>query len=291
MNYALNNTVQIDQHSVPWYTTNPDYQSLPQIVFSPANGIPWRSYRCFFDLFQNQYSICGIDSRGAWPQELDPPRKFHWNQYADDLITLIESKHNEPVIGMGHSLGGAITLLAAKKRPELFSKLVLIDPASLPSAHFDHFFRLLPQWFVFATLDWVKRTHHRQRIWESPQAFCDNYRDHSTYKRFTDQALSDYAQYGLRETESGQFELIFNPHWESLNFRKVMYLWNLLKGIEQPTLLLRAEFTNLYSQKQFDHNNQKLSKNIVPQVIEGAHHLVTHEKPEKISNQILKWLK
>lgn len=289
MSPEANQTIDIDNFEVPWYSHSPD-QTLPQIVFSPANGIPWQSYQCFFQQFNNQFCFSGIDSRGAWPQQIQPPKKFSWHQYADDLITFIEATHTQPVIGMGHSLGGVIVLLAAKKKPELFSKLVAIDPASLPSAYLDFFFHKMPQWAAFKMVPWMKRTHHRQQLWESRQAFYENYRNHRTYKRFTDQALHDYAQYGLRKTESGKFKLVFNPHWESLNFRRVMFLWKALKGVEHSTLLLRAEHSQLYSQQQFDHNNQKLTNNIEPQVIDGAHHLVTHEQPEKVSKQILNWL-
>ena len=38
------------------------------------------------------------------------------------------------VIGVGHSLGGVLTLYAAIRRPDLFRALVFIDPVFLPPA-------------------------------------------------------------------------------------------------------------------------------------------------------------
>lgn len=55
------------------------------------------------------------------------------NNFADELIEDIEKKQNLPVIGVGHSTGGVVTLLAAVKRLDLFSKIILIDPVLFSS--------------------------------------------------------------------------------------------------------------------------------------------------------------
>ena len=46
----------------------------------------------------------------------------------DELIDEVEAKYDHPIIGLGHSSGAATTLLAAAKRPELFEKIILLDP-------------------------------------------------------------------------------------------------------------------------------------------------------------------
>ena len=277
---------------VPWFELSSQKASstADDIHLSPANGLPVASYQSLASYFEPQYRFTGMDCRGAWPDRPAPPKNFSWHDHADDLIASIESQYNKPVIGMGHSLGGTVTLLAAKKRPELFSKLIIIDAASLPYEVLSKFYQLMPRWLSFKLFKFIKRTYERQRIWSSREAFYANYKNHSTYRLFTEQALKDYASYGLVERPDGQFELIFNPEWESHNFRKVHYLWNALKGITQPTLLLRAEHTYLYSQKLFDNHNKKLNKNITAQTIPSANHLVTHESPEVLSKQILSWL-
>lgn len=231
-----------------------------------------------------------MDNRGAWPNQALPTTSFDWLNHADDLIAAIETKYQQPIIGMGHSIGATVTALAALKRPELFTKLVLIDSASVTNKFASVFATSLPQWLSFKVFNFIKRTHNRQSLWPSKQHFMDNYRNHPTYRLFTEQALCDYAEHGLREQDNGQFELVFNPHWESFNFRKVHYLWEALRKITHPTLLLRAEHSYMYSQAKFDQLNSRLPDNITPQIIPSAHHLVTHEMPEALATQIFDWI-
>jgi len=293
--------IDFGQGQVPWLDFSDSGSSPPQtdaeqnankppIHFSPANGIPVASYAEFFACFSDSYSISGMDFRGGWPNQALPKNSYSWQDHADDLIAAIETQYTQKVIGMGHSIGGSVTLLAAVKRPDLFKALVIIEAASMPFNIPAFFWQLVPQWLVFKAVPFIKGTHYRQRIWESRQAFIDNYRDHPTYRLFTDRALRDYANFGLRETTNGQFELSHNPAWESFNFRRVVYPWNALSKIRHDTLLLRAGNTYMYSQQEFDKRNRGLAKNITAQTVPEAHHLLTHEVPETTAEQIRHWL-
>jgi pimeloyl-ACP methyl ester carboxylesterase len=48
-----------------------------------------------------------------------------WKKVIRHLIVQIENR-KEPVIGLGHSFGGAIMVCAAASRPDLFRKLIII---------------------------------------------------------------------------------------------------------------------------------------------------------------------
>ncbi|KXS36673.1 MAG: Sigma factor sigB regulation protein rsbQ [Halomonadaceae bacterium T82-2] len=50
--------------------------------------------------------------------------------YADDLLGLVESLGQEPVVVVGHSIGGIIAMLAARRRPERFRQLIMINASS-----------------------------------------------------------------------------------------------------------------------------------------------------------------
>ncbi|MFT5135891.1 MAG: pimeloyl-ACP methyl ester carboxylesterase [Arenicella sp.] len=285
------NIAHPDQENLAWLERFSQNTNVRETIhFSPANGLPVASYTGLFECFDEKYHVSGMDFRGSWPDQALPARSFTWQHHADDLISAIEKKHTQPIIGMGHSLGATVTLLAAVKRPELFSKIIAIEPATIPSANLAIFYKHLPQWLVFKLVPFIRKTHDRQRIWSSPQAFYDKYRTHPTYRLFTDRALKDYAQYGLKQRPGGDFELAHDPTWESFNFRRAEYLWDILEKCRLPTLVLRAEHSYLYSQLQFDQRNTKLAANIQPQTIPGAHHLVSHELPDLVADQILNWL-
>lgn len=59
----------------------------------------------------------------------DPIRRYSLRAFADTVIELIERDGNGPVHLVGNSLGGAICVRVAAKRPELVRTLVLISPA------------------------------------------------------------------------------------------------------------------------------------------------------------------
>ncbi|MBZ9539850.1 alpha/beta hydrolase [Modicisalibacter tunisiensis] len=50
--------------------------------------------------------------------------------YADDLMTLLDTLAGEPVVVVGHSIGGIIAMLAACRRPERFRQLIMINASS-----------------------------------------------------------------------------------------------------------------------------------------------------------------
>ena len=285
-------TVNIGSNTVPWLSVGAEIfaaQGEP-IHLSPANGLVLASYQELINQLSKNHDFTGMDCRGAWPEQKPPRANFNWADHADDLITGLESKYTRPIIGMGHSMGATMTALAAVKRPELFSKIVLIDPATMPLEIICKAMAVLPQNLIFKLAPWIKRTHNRQRVWSSPDAFYENYRDHPTYRAFTDLSMRNYAHSGLRERKDKQFELVYSPTWEAFNFRKVHYLWGALAKITVPTLLLRAEHSHLYSAAQFAKKCQKLPANVDSKTVPASGHLLTHESPEILAEVILDWL-
>jgi len=282
--------VDIGYGPIHWHVFSQN-ESAPTIHLAPANGIVAGSYASFFEQFDNQYHISGMDSRGSWPGQSPPPKRFPWDAHADDLIAAIEKQYSKPIIGMGHSLGGTVLAMAACKRPQLFSKLVMIEPASTPNRLSDLFYRRLPQWLSFSLFDFIKGTHQRRRVWDSREQFFNNYQGHPTFKRFTDRALDDYTKHGLRERADGKFELVFDPHWESLIFRNVEFTWKYIKQLTHPTLLLKAQHTTLYRQDYFDAQCARLNSNVTAATLPDTYHLMTHERPELVSTEICNWLR
>ncbi len=268
---------------------NDERAATETIHFSPANGFPVAAYTEFLDLFADRYKVSGSDNRGAWPDEPEPKRQWNWNDHALDLIAAIEALHTSPVIGMGHSIGGTVTVLAAAMRPDLFSKVIIIDAATVPSKLISHFYHLIPKWLSFKLFNFIRGSHQRRRLWPSPEAFFDNYRSHPTYRNFTERALRDYAQAGLVERSDGQYVLRYNPAWESFNFRRVHYLWDALEALEKDALVLRAENTYLYTQAQFDALNEHVGDNVESGTIAACSHLAPLEQPIRVAQQILSW--
>lgn len=79
------------------------------------------------------YSIVAVDQRGHGesPRFTDEQLGRHPGEVmVDDAIALLEQLGEPPVV-VGHSLGGAVALTCAVRRPDLVRGLVLEDPAPL----------------------------------------------------------------------------------------------------------------------------------------------------------------
>src|SRR2546430_5929780 len=91
--------------------------------FSHANGFPAACYRKMFSFLERDFEIDYINAIGHDPRH---PVTDSWPHLVAELIERLEGRR-EPVLGVGHSLGGYLTALAAVKRPALFRAIILLD--------------------------------------------------------------------------------------------------------------------------------------------------------------------
>src|SRR3989475_2044662 len=91
--------------------------------FSHANGFPAACYRKMFSYLERDFEIGYVNTSGHGPRR---PVTEGWPHLIAEQLEHIE-RYGEPVLGVGHSLGGYLTMLAALERPELFRAIVVLD--------------------------------------------------------------------------------------------------------------------------------------------------------------------
>ena len=77
-----------------------------------------------FNYYSDRFHVFSYDARGHG--ESDKPESFTLEDDADDLAGLTAHYGLEKPVIIGFSMGSYITLLAAEKYPDLFSKIILI---------------------------------------------------------------------------------------------------------------------------------------------------------------------
>ena len=77
-----------------------------------------------FDYYKNKFHVFSYDTRGHGLS--DKPKSFTLDDDVEDLVNLINFYNLKSPVIVGFSMGSYITLKAAEKYPELFSKIVLI---------------------------------------------------------------------------------------------------------------------------------------------------------------------
>ena len=82
--------------------------------------------------FTEQFRVVLFDYVGSGGSDIQQYDHQHYDDlsaYAEDLIALCDGLQLQNVYLVGHSVSGAIAMLATIKRPELFQKLITIAPS------------------------------------------------------------------------------------------------------------------------------------------------------------------
>lgn len=269
-----------------WQTTGPGVATMH---FLAANGFPVGAYRHFLGLLAPQYCIHGLENRGMWPGQPAPDPAFSWDDHVEDLIAFLEYQAARglmrlPVMGAGHSIGGALTLLAANRRPELFSRLVLIDPASLPSPTQ----RQTEPDVSVVMRSVVEKTLKRRTQWSSREEFVSYLPTREVYSNFRREALDDYALAGLMDDGADGFRIAYQPAWEAHNFMTTRSIWPSLAEIRVPTLLLYGEGSSLYPAGDIDGLTAGFSPAVEIVAVRNCGHMIPQEDPEQLARLILR---
>jgi len=101
-------------------------------VFAHGFGCDQRMWRFVAPAFEEEFRVVLFDYVGAGRSDgtaYDPVRYGSLDGYASDVIEVIDALGLRDVVFVGHSVSSVVGLLASIRRPELFSKMVLVCPS------------------------------------------------------------------------------------------------------------------------------------------------------------------
>ena len=251
--------------------------------FYHANGFPVGVYNPLVTRLSQSYNLSTLAWRATWPGTGKPPGRRDWQIYADDLIAFIEHNYNEPIIGMGHSMGATCTVLAAEKRPDLFKSLVLIEPAMV-SKPLALLVRLLPKAIMNIT-EPAKSTLNKQEYWDSREEFLAYCKEVRGYKRFNDEAFQAMAQYGVVDTDDGRFQLGFPKVWEAHNYTQPPNILANIERLKMPCLAIRGKPSVFFTEAMWKEWQARCPNTIFKEDLEFGH-LLPLENPGGCSELI-----
>lgn len=183
------------------------------MFFAHANGFVARSYQYFFDQMP-QHNIGYINAFGHNTY----PVTRHWKLLVQELITAIEQRYaNNPTVGVGHSLGGVLTLFAAIERPDLFSKIILLDPP-LFSANKRTVIAILKKLNLLQYIPPASLAKKRRTNFNSKDEALQYFSSKSLFRNFHPQCLQHYIDYGLKPDGNNAYTLSFSNTIEQAVF-------------------------------------------------------------------------
>jgi len=234
--------------------------------------------------------------RPLW-DDTKPEDLQDWHPLSDDLLRFLSNRASttlseEPVIGVGHSIGGIVTLRAAIREPKKFRAVVLLDPVLfIPS--------FIVGWNILRAIGLGDRVHpliagakRRRRTFDNLDVVFRSFRSRSVFRYLSDKSLRIYIEGITRPKDDGTFELVYSPEWEAriyLTGLRDFDLWRALPKLKVPTLIIRGAETDTFMEKAGTLVKKKNPK-IQVVTMQKATHILPLEHPQEVADIINNFL-
>ncbi|MCU6498272.1 alpha/beta hydrolase [Rugamonas sp. A1-17] len=173
--------------------------SKPKLHFAHANSYPAGVYRQFFALLADDFDIQALDMHGHSPRY---PVSDGWPALVDEYINELISRYDEPVILVGHSLGGMLSLMVAHARPDLVRCVVMLD-APVVAGWRALFWRLIKMSGNANRVPPAKFSIRRRNVWPDAQAAYQHFAGKDLFAAWAPGVLEDYMASGLKPHPDG----------------------------------------------------------------------------------------
>lgn len=190
----------------------------PILHFVHANSYPAGTYRVFFDHLGKHYDVRALPMHAHNPNY---PVSNGWSALACELIDELKARYREPVILVGHSMGGMLSLMVAKARPDLVRCVVLLD-SPVVAGWRATLLRFAKRFGVDKKFSPAQFSEKRRNFWPDLQSAYEHYAAKPMFAVWPPEVLRDYVEHGLvphpegvtlrftRETETAVYRSL--PH-------------------------------------------------------------------------------
>lgn len=217
------------------HLANPD---RPLIHFMHGNGFCGAVYWNFLRQFSGHNALFLHDVQGHGDSENGagfPGWKATVARTARVIRQHPLTQARLPVIGMGHSFGALVTIMAAARDPGLFNYLVLLDPVLFPPG-LKRVLRYFP-----GLNPVVRKARTRTVHWPSRQAAWDYLHQRGIFQGVQDDALDCYIDHGLEHRPDG-LHLKCPREVETQIFASMpVGLWPAVAAVQCPVFILHGD--------------------------------------------------
>lgn len=231
------------------------------------------SFRKIIPLLREHYSVFSLDLPGFGKSEKALNFTYSYHNYGTLIIDFIKKMNLAKVILIGHSMGGQISLYAAKQAPNLIDKLILLGS----SAYLRRARRLAVYFSYFPCFPWfIKKWFEKQDV--KKKFLTVVYQPSMIYE----ESIQGYL-------EPFKDKLFFESMVRLLRQREGDLSSQELKQIETPSLLIwgredRTVPLHIGEKLVTDLPNAKLV------VYEETGHLIPEEKPNELIQEIIQFV-
>jgi pimeloyl-ACP methyl ester carboxylesterase len=247
---------------------------LPTLHFVHGNSFPTGTYNVFLENLKSHYQIRALEMHGHNPAY---PVTDGWPELCKELIASIELSQTRPVILLGHSMGGLLSLMVAKMRPDLVRCVVMLD-SPVVAGWRAKVLQLAKFLRVDALVPPAKNAIKRRKSWSSEEEAYQHFFSKSAFSIWPERVLRDYIQFGMEPYPKG-VTLRFKREIETAIYRTLPHAISGFTGFPFPVPIgfICGTTSQECRQAGIGHTQQLVKDNF--EWIEGGH-LYPLESPD-----------
>jgi pimeloyl-ACP methyl ester carboxylesterase len=187
--------------------------AVPTIVFCHANGFTAGTYGVLFETWRAAgWRVLAPEKLGHDPAH---PVTSGWPHLRDELLAFIRREAGgAPLVLIGHSMGGYLSLLAASRLSAQMRAVVLLD-APIVAGWRSQGFLLLKATGLIRRGGPGKVSARRREHWPSLDAAREHFRDKRAFAAWDPRCFEHYLQHGFESAPDGGVRLAFRRDVET----------------------------------------------------------------------------
>ncbi len=261
--------------------------SGPLALLHHANGFCAGIWGLVAERLRERFRVVAMDARGHGESSKPAEHEaYEWRHFANDVAAVArvlarEGDSNRVALAIGHSFGGTSILAAAAENPQLFDRLLLVDPVIVAPAHIQ-----LDEARFARKRGLAEGARRRRQLWRDRAAARAWWAEREFFADWQPAALDLYATWGLRDRDDGQVELACAGETEAMIFEMSGSLdpFALAGRVLAPARVLWARRGN-FPRPLYERLVARMPRAHVQDVDAG--HLVPMERPDRVAEEAL----
>ena len=254
----------------------------PLVLFFHGNSFPASTYNVMLnELRRRGLQVHALEKIGHNPAY---PVTSNWPHLVDELHAFAQplvAAHKGPVVLVGHSLGGMLSLMLAAQHPDIAHAVVMVDAPAVAGWQ-ANVLRLSKKLSLTRKFSPGAVSQKRRNQWASLDEVRAHFAPKKNFAKWHPQALEDYVQHGTQEVMiDGQMQrvLSFSREIETQIYNNLPHnLERIIKRhpLKCPVSLVAARHSREMKMAGVDFT-QRITKGRIT-TIDGTH-LVPMESP------------
>jgi pimeloyl-ACP methyl ester carboxylesterase len=180
------------------------------LLFCHATGFCAQTWSPMIEALTSRFRCVALDFRGHGLTHVPAGVSMAWRGMADDLVTIIMAfSPAEPVLAVGHSMGGAAIVLAESEQPGLVERAWMYEPV---------LFRTAPVAVGPDAPDIANAARGRRATFGSRPEAIERFARRPPLSTLDPRALEAYVEHGFEELPDGSITLRCRPEDEASVF-------------------------------------------------------------------------